>query len=458
MAIRSSKELVHVPFGVPLDVRVVEREQLGAVAALGGGQRLGDERPVLLHVQARHHAVEGDAGPDRRPPAGRRQRVGGELGRSARRRRASGCRRGGRRTSSSWRSRPSSAAGRARGRRPVAWCSRRSRRSDRRRRRSPWPARASGTSWRRWRRAGCRRRSRSTRSCPRPGPGGSRPCPGPCPASRRRGGACRCGPRRRASNCWAASISACFSAGVSGIGSREKRGSRSSTQSTGLELPVPRGSQPTMSKWSSRSSLKARVAWSTSDVPGTPGPPGFTSSDPMRSLPLAGRRFRVRSMVPFAGIGVVERDRQRGALEAAARLPVERAGGGAVVVAPGPGGSVPAVDDDVLRGRSWPAPWWCVGVAAGPATVTSLRRAGAGAGHAGRRGARATVRGARTAADATGRVAIWSRGRSLHPAMGMRMRIGPPRFGRDAEAVKGVTLDRRVLRRAWGFARPYRPG
>ncbi len=36
------------------------------------------------------------------------------------------------------------------------------------------------------------------------------------------------------------------------------------------------------------------------------------------------------------------------------------------------------------------------------------------------------------------------------------MRIGPPRFGRDAEAVKGVTLDRRVLRRAWGFARPYR--
>ena len=36
------------------------------------------------------------------------------------------------------------------------------------------------------------------------------------------------------------------------------------------------------------------------------------------------------------------------------------------------------------------------------------------------------------------------------------MRIGPPRFGNDAEAVKGVTLDRRVLRRAWGFARPYR--
>jgi ATP-binding cassette, subfamily B, bacterial len=38
----------------------------------------------------------------------------------------------------------------------------------------------------------------------------------------------------------------------------------------------------------------------------------------------------------------------------------------------------------------------------------------------------------------------------------MRMRIGPPRFGNNAEAVKGVTLDRRVLRRAWGFARPYR--
>jgi ATP-binding cassette, subfamily B, bacterial len=38
----------------------------------------------------------------------------------------------------------------------------------------------------------------------------------------------------------------------------------------------------------------------------------------------------------------------------------------------------------------------------------------------------------------------------------MRMRFGPPRFGSDAEAVRGVTLDRRVLRRAWGFARPYR--
>ena len=41
--------------------------------------------------------------------------------------------------------------------------------------------------------------------------------------------------------------------------------------------------------------------------------------------------------------------------------------------------------------------------------------------------------------------------------MGMRVgRVGPPRHGRDAEAVKGATLDRRVLRRAWGFARPYR--
>jgi len=38
----------------------------------------------------------------------------------------------------------------------------------------------------------------------------------------------------------------------------------------------------------------------------------------------------------------------------------------------------------------------------------------------------------------------------------MRMRIGPPRLGRDTEAVKGKSLDRRVLRRAWSFARPYR--
>src|SRR5262249_10620543 len=56
------------------------------------------------------------------------------------------------------------------------------------------------------------------------------------------------------------------------------------------------------------------------------------------------------------------------------------------------------------------------------------------------------------------------RGRSLRPLapltcseMGMRMRFGPPSgHGRDREAVKGVTLDRRVLARAWGFARPYR--
>jgi ATP-binding cassette, subfamily B, bacterial len=38
----------------------------------------------------------------------------------------------------------------------------------------------------------------------------------------------------------------------------------------------------------------------------------------------------------------------------------------------------------------------------------------------------------------------------------MRMRFGPPGHGRDKETLKGVTLDRRVLKRAWGFARPYR--
>src|SRR5436305_505162 len=41
--------------------------------------------------------------------------------------------------------------------------------------------------------------------------------------------------------------------------------------------------------------------------------------------------------------------------------------------------------------------------------------------------------------------------------MGMRMRIGPPRHvGHDRDEIKGVTLDRRIVRRAWGFARPYR--
>src|SRR5262245_34299698 len=38
----------------------------------------------------------------------------------------------------------------------------------------------------------------------------------------------------------------------------------------------------------------------------------------------------------------------------------------------------------------------------------------------------------------------------------MRMWPGPRHFGSDPEAVKGLALDRRVLRRAWGFARPYR--
>jgi ATP-binding cassette subfamily B protein len=38
----------------------------------------------------------------------------------------------------------------------------------------------------------------------------------------------------------------------------------------------------------------------------------------------------------------------------------------------------------------------------------------------------------------------------------MRMRAGPHHLGSDPEAVKGVSIDRRVLRRAWGFARPYR--
>src|SRR2546421_11970140 len=41
--------------------------------------------------------------------------------------------------------------------------------------------------------------------------------------------------------------------------------------------------------------------------------------------------------------------------------------------------------------------------------------------------------------------------------MGMRRRMGPPRHtGNDREETKGAPLDRRTVRRAWGFARPYR--
>ena len=99
-----------------------------------------------------------------------------------------------------------------------------------------------------------------------------------------------------------ASMSACFSAGVSGVGSRVRYGSRLSAQSTGAELPVPRGSHATMSKRRRKVLLNAALAASTSVVPGMPGPPGFTSSVPTFWLwSVAGRRSRASWIVPLDG-------------------------------------------------------------------------------------------------------------------------------------------------------------
>ncbi len=59
--------------------------------------------------------------------------------------------------------------------------------------------------------------------------------------------------------------------------------SASSRQVTWVEAPTPRGSQPTTSKLSARSS---EVAYCTKSTPDPPGPPGLTNSVPL-DLPLA---------------------------------------------------------------------------------------------------------------------------------------------------------------------------
>ena len=60
-------------------------------------------------------------------------------------------------------------------------------------------------------------------------------------------------------------------------------------QFTGALSPVPRGSKPTMSKCSSNGSPNHVLPPAAYDVPAAPGPPGLTTSDPMRD-PEAGTR------------------------------------------------------------------------------------------------------------------------------------------------------------------------
>ena len=72
--------------------------------------------------------------------------------------------------------------------------------------------------------------------------------------------------------------SAVFSASVSGDWSSCMTASTAApfSQTTGVEPPVPRGSQPTMSYCSSPAVAKPTARF----VPGSPGPPGFTKIVP----------------------------------------------------------------------------------------------------------------------------------------------------------------------------------
>ena len=76
-----------------------------------------------------------------------------------------------------------------------------------------------------------------------------------------------------------------ISSSSSGTGSAWRNASicSSERQSTGADSPVPRGSKPTTSKWSVSGDRKTWPACSAYDVPGAPGPPGLTTSEPTRS-------------------------------------------------------------------------------------------------------------------------------------------------------------------------------
>ena len=89
-------------------------------------------------------------------------------------------------------------------------------------------------------------------------------------------------------------------------------------QSTGSESPVPRGSKPTMSKSSRSTSRNANDEFSAYDVPGAPGPPGLTTSEPTRLGRVVGRVLEQRELDRLAArVLVVDGHRQRGALEVA---------------------------------------------------------------------------------------------------------------------------------------------
>ena len=90
------------------------------------------------------------------------------------------------------------------------------------------------------------------------------------------------------------------------------------------ELPfTPRGSKPMMSKRRRRASEKkpASAAWRTKSTPDAPGPPGSTTSDPIRDAGVRRRETHDREVQVAAGRDVVVAgDADLGAQEALAAI------------------------------------------------------------------------------------------------------------------------------------------
>ena len=70
--------------------------------------------------------------------------------------------------------------------------------------------------------------------------------------------------------------------------------------STGVLCPTPRGSKPTMSKFSRNVSLTTYSAYVVYSIPEPPGPPGFKTSEPKES-PVANFRIAEICIAPSDG-------------------------------------------------------------------------------------------------------------------------------------------------------------
>ena len=85
---------------------------------------------------------------------------------------------------------------------------------------------------------------------------------------------------------WASAKASSSCSSVVGRGSAATiRSFRSSEMhSTGVERPTPRGSKPTMSNRCSTSRGRVRARPIAASAPEAPGPPGLTTSEPIRSV------------------------------------------------------------------------------------------------------------------------------------------------------------------------------